>query len=94
TVFTVGYGDIAPKSHSGRLFAGMLILFGVGLISLLTANLAAFLIGSEVEKVEKEEKEADVLLKDLAVRMERIERLLEQNQQRGGKANTQDVPLD
>lgn len=94
TVFTVGYGDIAPKSPPGRLFAGMLILFGVGLISLLTANLAAFLIGSEVEKVEKEEKEADVLLKDLAARMERIEHLLEQSQPRGGKAGGQDAPLD
>lgn len=78
TVFTVGYGDIAPKSPPGRLFAGLLILFGVGLISLLTANLAAFLIGSEVEKVEKEEKAADVLLKDVSERLERIERLLEQ----------------
>jgi len=94
TVFTVGYGDIAPKSPPGRLFAGMLILFGVGLISLLTANLAAFLIGSEVEKVEKEEKEADVLLKDLAERMARIEVLLEQGNQRDRAAANPDSRID
>jgi len=73
TVFTVGYGDIAPHSPPGRLFAGLLILFGVGLISLLTANLAAFLIGSEVEKVEQEERESDKLLREILVRLERLE---------------------
>lgn len=76
TVFTVGYGDIAPQSHSGRLFAGLLILFGVGLISLLTANLAAFLIGSEVEKVEQEERETDRLLRDVLNRLDRLEAIL------------------
>lgn len=85
TMATVGYGDVVPHSGAGRLFGALLILFGVVLLSLLTANLAAFFIGSEVEKVEQEEKEADRLLKDIAARLERVERLLEE--QRSSRAD-------
>jgi len=62
------------------LFGSLLILFGVVLLSLLTANLAAFFIGSDVEKVERDEKEADRMLKDISARLERIERRLEEQQ--------------
>ena len=78
TMATVGYGDVVPHSAAGRLFGALLILFGVVLLSLLTANLAAFFIGADVEKVEQEEKEADRMLKDISARLERVERLLEQ----------------
>ena len=84
TMSTVGYGDVVPHSAGGRLFGSLLILFGVVLLSLLTANLAAFFIGSEVEKVEQEEKEADRMLKNISARLERIERLLEQRNDRNG----------
>lgn len=77
TMATVGYGDVVPHSAAGRLFGSLLILFGVVLLSLLTANLAAFFIGGDVEKIEREEKEADRMLKEISARLERIERLLE-----------------
>lgn len=44
TITTVGYGDIVPTSTVGRIFAGLLMLIGLGLVSLLTANIAAFTI--------------------------------------------------
>ncbi|MBU3070550.1 potassium channel family protein [Aestuariicella sp. G3-2] len=44
TITTVGYGDIVPTSTVGRIFAGLLMLIGLGLVSLLTANIAAFII--------------------------------------------------
>jgi voltage-gated potassium channel len=78
TMATVGYGDVVPHSGAGRLFGALLIMFGVVLLSLLTANLAAFFIGGDVEKVEREEREADRLLADIAARLERVERLLEE----------------
>jgi len=78
TMATVGYGDVVPHSGAGRLFGSLLILFGVVLISLLTANLAAFFIGGDVEKMEQEEKEAEHQLKEISARLDRIERLLEQ----------------
>lgn len=77
TMATVGYGDVVPHSAAGRLFGSLLILFGVVLLSLLTANLAAFFIGGDVEKMEREEQEADRQLKEISARLERIERLLE-----------------
>lgn len=83
TMATVGYGDVVPHSAAGRLFGSLLILFGVVLLSLLTANLAAFFIGSDVEKVEREEKEADRHLREISARLDRIERLLEQRNNKG-----------
>jgi len=80
TMATVGYGDVVPHNAAGRLFGSLLILFGVVLVSLLTANLAAFFIGGDVERVEQEEKEADRQLKKISARLERIERLLEEQQ--------------
>jgi voltage-gated potassium channel len=44
TVTGVGYGDIVPTSLEGRLFATMLILGGVTLFSVVTANLSVFFI--------------------------------------------------
>jgi len=80
TMSTVGYGDVVPHSAAGRLFGSLLILFGVVLLSLLTANLAAFFIGSDVEKVERDEQEADRLLREISARLDRIERRLEEQQ--------------
>jgi voltage-gated potassium channel len=78
TMATVGYGDVVPHNAAGRLFGSLLILFGVVLLSMLTANLAAFFIGGDVEKMEREEQEADRQLKEISARLERIERLLEE----------------
>ncbi len=85
TMATVGYGDVVPHTGAGRLFAALVILFGVVLLSLLTANLAAFFIGSDVEKLEHEEREADRLLKQMSIRLERIERLLEEQHKNNQK---------
>ena len=45
---------------------------------MLTANLAAFFIGGDVEKMEQEEQETDRQLREISARLERIERLLEE----------------
>jgi len=44
TLTTVGYGDLYPKTNGGRLMAGVLIITGLGLFSLLTAEFATFLL--------------------------------------------------
>jgi voltage-gated potassium channel len=44
TVTTVGYGDIVPSAVSGRIVATILMLAGIGIISVVTAVItAAFL---------------------------------------------------
>lgn len=67
TVSTVGYGDIVPESPAGKIFGAVLILLGLGLFSLLTANFSAFFISREEDKVlEKEEeliREEDILIR-------------------------------
>lgn len=79
TMSHTGYGDIVPKAPAARIFGGLLILLGIVLVTVLTASLSVFLIGSEVDKVEKEELKADVLLKNILDRLDRIERKLEQH---------------
>ena len=54
TITTVGYGDVVPTTEAGRSFGMGLIVFGVVFFSLVTANIAAFLIGSDQRKQEKD----------------------------------------
>ena len=44
TCTTVGYGDFAPVTAGGRGVAVVLMLLGVSLISVITANIASFLV--------------------------------------------------
>lgn len=44
TVTTVGYGDIVPHTVAGRILAILLMIAGVALTSLLTANFASFIL--------------------------------------------------
>ncbi len=57
TVTTVGYGDIVPTTAAGKLFGALLILMGVALFSLMTANFSSFFIGRDVSRVEAELEE-------------------------------------
>lgn len=54
TMTHVGYGDVVPTSMLGRLLAGLLILFGLGLFALFTAVFSAALIGKEFGAVQRE----------------------------------------
>lgn len=75
TVSTVGYGDIVPSTHAGRIVAAFLILSGVILLALITANLSAFLVDKEIEE-ETEEEEALMIkeMRKLRVQIEKMER--------------------
>jgi voltage-gated potassium channel len=76
TVTTVGYGDIVPSSAAGKIFGGLLILFGLGLFSLITASFSAFLLAKDEETIIRDEKEELVRLRRIEERMENIESLL------------------
>ena len=47
TVTTVGYGDLVPASTVGRLVAALVMVVGIGFISVLTATIASFLVRAE-----------------------------------------------
>ena len=69
TVSTVGYGDAVPTTMAGRGIAYVLILLGVAIFSLVTANLAAFFI-------EREQHLEGDKLDEVLRRLERLEATL------------------
>jgi len=70
TLTTVGYGDLTPATPGGRATAAVLMVTSIGVVSFITANIAAFFI---------EEDEASDLadeVRSLHQRLDRIEELL------------------
>jgi voltage-gated potassium channel len=65
TATTVGYGDMVPVTPQGRAVAVLLLLVGVALLSVVTANIAAFFV-----------EESDDGNRDIQARLDRIEALL------------------
>lgn len=54
TAATVGYGDVVPTTMASRIFAVFVVLLGYGVLSLVTAGIAAMFVGSQERKVEQE----------------------------------------
>lgn len=78
TVTTVGYGDVVPQSTEGRVFASLLMLVGVTLVSLITANVSAYLLSKQTQKeIRYDQRELKKLLQ-LEDRLELIEKKLDQ----------------
>ncbi|WP_199888404.1 potassium channel family protein [Streptomyces badius] len=66
TMTTVGYGDLAPTTGLGRLLAVGLMLSGIALLGVVTANIAAWFI-SRFERDNAEEMRQTALLEALTV---------------------------
>ena len=54
TAATVGYGDTVPSSTASRIFSVFVVLLGYGVLSLVTASIAAMFVGTQERKVERE----------------------------------------
>lgn len=54
TAATVGYGDVVPTTTASRIFAVFVVLLGYGVLSLVTAGIAAMFVGSQGREVEQE----------------------------------------
>ncbi len=50
TVTTVGYGDVYPVTNAGRVIAVLLMIGGIGLVGVVTATLASFIIQRVAEE--------------------------------------------
>lgn len=72
TVTTVGYGDTYPVTVLGRGVAVFLMLAGILLFGLLTANIAALFVEDEAADHQRE------MLTEIQQRLTRIEQLLAQ----------------
>lgn len=70
TVTTVGYGDTYPTTAEGRGVAVFLMLIGITLFSVLTANIAAFFIEAD---------RTGPTLDDVMAKLESIEKRLDES---------------
>ena len=74
TVTTVGYGDMFPVTPAGRGIAAFLMISGIALFGVLTANIAAFFVEQDqqddplVSKVDEVLRRLDLLEERLANR--------------------------
>lgn len=75
TVTTVGYGDTFPVTPSGRGVAVFLMLAGIALFGVLTANIAAFFV--------EEDQQGDPVADRLDEVLRRLERLEERLDEAG-----------
>ncbi|MEU9008624.1 potassium channel family protein [Streptomyces sp. NPDC048479] len=71
TMTTVGYGDHAPTTGLGRVLAVGLMLAGIALLGVVTANIAAWFI-SRFERDDAEERRQTALLEALTAEVRQL----------------------
>ena len=54
TASTVGYGDVIPSTPASRVFSIVVVLLGFAILSLVTAAIAAALVGTQERNIERE----------------------------------------
>src|SRR5436190_24400352 len=52
TVTTVGYGDLVPTSAAGRLVAALVMLVGIGFLTVITAAITSTFIETARRRIE------------------------------------------
>jgi voltage-gated potassium channel len=77
TVTTVGYGDVVPHDTGGRVVAAVLMLIGIGFVTVVTASVTAVFLES-VRRRLGDPGHVEVLAKldDLDARLEALEAAL------------------
>jgi voltage-gated potassium channel len=80
TVTTVGYGDITPEDPVGRVVASLIMLCGIGFLTVVTASITSLFIQAAGQRVAAESRDAasDALTRieaSLASISERLDRL-------------------
>ncbi len=66
TVSTVGYGDVVPVTATGKVFAAIIIIIGLGLFAVITANFSAIFVRRGVnERMSREYKAIRKLMEEM-----------------------------
>lgn len=77
TAATLGYGDLMPSTPASRIFAVFIVLLGYALFSLVTASIAAILIGEDEKQLRRElHTEARLLRAEIAALRKELPRLV------------------
>src|SRR3954453_12841 len=76
TITTVGYGDRYPTTDTGRMIAVCLMVFGIALLGVITAGIAAWFI-DRLRPVEQAEARNEATLADVMAELQRLHRRLD-----------------
>jgi voltage-gated potassium channel len=74
TVTTVGYGDDVPVTAGGKMVAAVVMLLGIGFVTVITASITGAFVARSRQK-EHEGRSADVSADQLADIIDRLERI-------------------
>lgn len=72
TAATVGYGDIVPSTPASRAFAVLVVLLGLGVLSIVTASVAALFVETEERQIERDLMHEIGTLRAQVVALERL----------------------
>ncbi len=77
TVTTVGYGDLVPTSTAGRLLAALVMVLGIGFLTVITAAITSAFVGSARGRLAGTQADGTAAkLDQIAARLDAIEAAL------------------
>ena len=74
TVTTVGYGDDVPVTAGGKIVAAVVMLLGIGFVTVITASITGAFVARSRQK-EYEGQPANISADQLADIIDRLERI-------------------
>ena len=83
TMTTVGYGDITPKSTEGKIIAVIVMLVGIGTATLVIGAVADRFLARRVEQVESTEDDVLAEVREISVRLAKLEQRLRREREAG-----------
>lgn len=84
TITTVGYGDLAPVTATGKVIAVAIMLAGIALIGVVTATLASWIVDEVSAEEQRNTEITREQVEEVSQRLQRMETLLNTMQSQGG----------